>query len=364
VAAIHSDVAETATNMLIKILLAGAVLIGGAICAGTFNAALLQTPPNSGGSEEPRQATLSEEKKVAAENRATPAITEKELDDADAIRLIDEAFIRAYEAGDAKAVAAHFTADAEYVDESGDVFAGRDAIEECLAQFFEENPHCRLEINADSVRTISPGVVVQDGTTSVMRSETLAPVECRYTTVYVKTDGKWLVASVRDSAPRNLREHATQLQQLDWLKGDWIDESDDAIVNFSCDAVDNGNFLLRKFTIVVDGVEAISGTQRIGWDSLTGRLRTWIFDSEGAYGEGLWHQDVENDRWVLKTTGVMADGQTASSTSLYTFVNDHTMTWQSIDHEIAGIQQPDSDVITIVRHAPAPTPVIAADVEE
>lgn len=128
-----------------------------------------------------------------------------------------------------------------------------------------------------------------------------------------------------------------------------------------CEAVDNGNFLMRKFTIVIGGEEVISGTQRIGWDPLTGKLRTWIFDSKGAYGEGLWHHDEENDRWVLKTTGVTADGETASSTSLYTFVNEHTMTWQSVDHEIAGVQQPDSDIITIVRHSAGPAPVIAAD---
>jgi hypothetical protein len=57
---------------------------------------------------------------------------------------------------------------------------------------------------------------------------------------------------------------------------------------------------------------------------------------------------------VLKATGVTADGQTASSTSIYTFVNDHTMTWQSVDHEIAGVQLPDSEIVTIVRQAPAP----------
>jgi hypothetical protein len=57
---------------------------------------------------------------------------------------------------------------------------------------------------------------------------------------------------------------------------------------------------------------------------------------------------------VLKSTGVTADGQTASSTSIYTFVNAHTMTWQSVDHEIAGVELPDSEVVTIVRQAPAP----------
>jgi hypothetical protein len=64
---------------------------------------------------------------------------------------------------------------------------------------------------------------------------------------------------------------------------------------------------------------------------------------------------------VLKCTGVTADGQATSSTSIYTFVNPHTMTWQMVHHEIAGVQLPDSEVVTIVRQAPAPSPAIAAD---
>jgi hypothetical protein len=64
---------------------------------------------------------------------------------------------------------------------------------------------------------------------------------------------------------------------------------------------------------------------------------------------------------VLKCTGVTADGESASCSSIYTPVNEHTMTWQSVDHEVGGVQQPDSRVITIVRHAPSPAPVVASD---
>ena len=198
----------------------------------------------------------------------------------------------------------------------------------------------------------SPGVAVEDGTTTVTPTDGAEPIYCHYTAVHVKTDGKWLAASVRDHAPKGRRQHRSQLQQLGWLEGEWVDEGDDSVVFFSCEAIDNGNFLLRKFTIQVAGQEAMSGTQRIGWDPLTGKLRAWIFDSEGGYSDGVWHRDDE--RWVLKSSGVTAEGQTASSTSIYTFVNDHTMTWQSVDHEIAGVQLPDSELVTIVRRAPMP----------
>ncbi len=62
-------------------------------------------------------------------------------------------------------------------------------------------------------------------------------------------------------------------------------------VIFSCDAVDGGNYLLRKFGVHIVGQDAMSGTQRIGWDPLIGKLRAWIFDSEGGFSDGLWHYD-------------------------------------------------------------------------
>ncbi|MFO0820529.1 MAG: hypothetical protein U1A77_21460 [Pirellulales bacterium] len=53
------------------------------------------------------------------------------------------------------------------VDELGNVFQGRAAIEESLAEFFAENPSCTLKMNIDSLRFISSGVAVEDGNTSI-----------------------------------------------------------------------------------------------------------------------------------------------------------------------------------------------------
>ncbi len=355
--------------MLTKLLLSGTALVGGVMNTATADPPVPPRPardvqPAEPSTKKPIAAAGASSEIATRAEEETPHIERKRSPDEEAIGLVDAAFIKAYESGDAKAVAALFTTDAEYVDEAGVVFEGRDAIEASLIDFFADNPACKLLINAHSVRTISPGVVMQDGSTVVTRSELPEGVESRHTSLYVEIDGKWLIASVRNSVPRDLQEHSAHLQQLSWLKGDWVDEGDDSIINFSCEAVDRGNFLLRKFTIIVGGEEAMSGTQRIGWDPLSGKLRAWIFDTEGAYAEGYWHRDEQNHRWVLKTTGVTPTGQTASSTSIYTFVNEHTMTWQSVDHEIAGVQQPDSEIVTIVRNSPGPTPVIAVDARE
>jgi len=360
-------------NMRTIVILVGVFLVGGIICFGFEDeraapklTGKANAPPavktETRSSETAKSGALDKADpdsnlRTAEKTPATPPVDARRTADEAAIRQADAAFVAAYKQGDAKAIAAFFTVDAEYVDELGNVFQGRDAIEESLTEFFAENTGCKLEMNVDTIRFISPGVAVEDGSTTITRPESPAPADSRYTAVYVKLDGKWLAASIRDHAPKDRKQHRAQLQQLDWLVGDWIDEGDESVVIFSCKPVDKGNFLLRTFTIQVEGQEVMSGTQRIGWDPLTGKLRTWIFDSEGAYGEGFWHRDGEN--WVLKTTGVTAEGQNASSTSIYTFVNDDTMTWQSVHHEIAGVQQPDSEVVTIVRQAPAPAAEVA-----
>ena len=282
-----------------------------------------------------------------------PAATAKNSDDEAAIRKTGESFSKAYGDGDAKAVANHYTDDAEYIDENGNVFHGRQAIEELLTAFFADNPGSQLEVNIDTIRFISPEVAVEEGSTMVVGQGGVTSDRSRYTAVHVKSDGKWLTATARDHASKVHRGRAEQLQQLEWLVGDWVDEADDSIVEFSCKALHNGNYLVRDFTVKIAGEATLSGSQRIGWDALTGRLRAWTFDSEGGYGEGTWHRD--GDSWILKSTGVTADGQTASGTSIFTFVNDHTLTWQAVDHDHDGVRLPDSELFTLVRKPPAPT---------
>lgn len=309
-------------------------------------------------------------------------VDQQHVADEDAIRMNGAAFAKAYDSGDAKALAEHFATDAEYVHDSNVTCRGRSAIEESLTEFFNANPGCKLVKEIDSIRFVSPGVAIEDGSTSCTCADNSSCVECRYTTVHVKTDGKWMVASVHDRDAHDLNERSLKLEQLAWLQGNWVDEGHDAVVHFACEPVDSGNFLVRSFSIQIAGHETMTGTQRIGWDPLSGKLRTWIFDSSGSFGEGTWYRELDqsvvadddtdtptdeqansniSERWMLKLSGVMADGKTASSTSVYTVINDHTVMWQCVDHEIAGVHQPDSEVVTIVRTAPLPATTATAE---
>lgn len=296
-------------------------------------------------------------KPVVQKSKDAPSDSAAETElspDVQAIREEIEGFAQAYSQADAKKAAAFFTPEAEYVEPRGAAILGRDAIEASLKSFFEAHPGCQAEAAINSIRIVSPGVAIEDGVTKITHAENGEIVTTHYSAVHVKVDGKWLIASVRDHDPKRHRSVEDQLARLNWLLGDWVDEDEHSVVTFSCQPCDNGKFLLRQFKMKIDGQEALSGSQRIGWDTVTGQLRTWIFDSEGGHAEGVWHEDGES--WTLKSTGVTSDGETASGTSVYTIVNEDTMTWQAIDHVIDGVAMPDSPVFTLVRKLPAPKP--------
>lgn len=316
-------------------------------------AAKPSTPPKSVAPKVEADKSDSEKEPRSSSERVETNLPNQALnEDIEAILKTAESYLEAYRAGDAKGAAAHFTNDAEYVDEHGNTHVGRKAIEQVLESCFAKSPGSDIRLEIDSIKIVSPGVALEDGRLTVLPGDDQEPTTTTYSAVHVKHEGKWQVASVRERAPKDRRQHRSQLEQLAWLHGDWMDEDRDSTVFFSCGPIDNGNFLLREFAVQINGEHAMSGSQRIGWDPLSGKLRTWIFDSEGGFAEGFWFRD--DDRWILKAVGITAEGEMASSTSIYKVINDNTMTWQSVDHEVGGVRLPDSDVITIVRRATDP----------
>src|SRR4051812_29992062 len=89
------------------------------------------------------------------------------------------------------------------------------------------------------------------------------------------------------------------------------------------------NFLIRSFTVKRLGKPVMTVTQRIGWDPLARRFRSWEFDSEGGFGEGTWSRD--GDRWVVKHTGVRPEGTTASATNILSRQRPDLVHWVSTD---------------------------------
>ena len=276
-------------------------------------------------------------------------------DDEKALRKSADEFARAYNAGDAKAIAAQFALQAEMVDLDGNVVQGREAIEKSFAEQLEE-PLFKVVVEIESLRFVGDDIAVEDGHLIYTSEDDDTTLRSRYTVVHVREGGQWLVVSSRDVINPNDRiaphEH---LKQLAWLVGDWVEEGGDSIVTTNCRWDDSKNFLLSDYTVKVAGQAAMSGTQRIGWDPLTRQIKTWTFDSDGGYGEGYWHRD--GDRWIVNLSGVTADGRTGSTTQIHRQVNDHTRTWSAVNRLLGGESLADINEISVVRAAPKQSPV-------
>jgi uncharacterized protein (TIGR02246 family) len=260
-----------------------------------------------------------------------------------------ESFTRAFNAGDAKAAAATFAEDALVVDEEGQRTESRARIQDSLAASFAGSPRGMIAIETEALRFLGPDTALEEGRTTITPAKGATPEISRFTVVYVKHDGHWLQSAVRDERAHDLTPH-DRLKELEWLVGDWINESQDAVVHTTCKWTGDGNFLVREFTMKTHGKPVLSGTQRIGWDPTRQQFKTWIFDSEGGFGEGYWTRN--GDQWVIKAEGVRQDGKHASATNIITRLGKDRASWQSVDRTIGEAAVPGVDEFTIVRKPP------------
>src|SRR5205085_9007327 len=99
-----------------------------------------------------------------------------------------EAFVEAFHKGDAKALAAFWTPNGDYTDQTGRHFQGRAAIEKAFQGYFAEHPGMKLRVNILGVRFVTPDVAVEDGVTEVIPPDGGPPSRARYTIVHVKKD--------------------------------------------------------------------------------------------------------------------------------------------------------------------------------
>ena len=276
--------------------------------------------------------------------------TNGRADDAKAIAALLASFTKAFNAGDAAAAAATYTEDALTVDEQGEQTEGRAAVRDRLAASFAANPGSTIAIKEDTLRFLGPDTALEVGRTTITPAGAGGePEVTRYTVVYIKKDGQWLQSVIRDEVSRDLTAH-DRLKELEWLVGEWVNESQDAVVHTTCKWADDGNFLTREFTMKTHGRPVMSGSQRIGWDPVRNQFKTWIFDTQGGFSEGYWARD--GDTWVIKVEGVQQDGRHTSVTNILKRLGKDRASWQSVDRSLGGVAMPGVDEFTLVRKPP------------
>jgi uncharacterized protein (TIGR02246 family) len=267
-----------------------------------------------------------------------------------AIRASDEQLVKAFNSGQAEAVAALFLPQGELIDDAGGAHRGQQAIRELLTQYFAKFPGVQLVAEVESLSVIGP-VAIEEGSRHTMTKDGNATATVHFTAVRTKVGDRWLIASLRDYADEAAPTPHEQLEPLSWLVGNWVNESSDALVKITYRWSDDGNFLLGEFDITRGGQVVMKSTQRIGWDPLAGKIRSWMFDSDGGWADGFWTQ-VE-DAWVIKSAAVLPDGQTGSATVTVTSKDQNRFTMKGTER-IVGDSRDDDFEVTVVKPAPSP----------
>lgn len=137
------------------------------------------------------------------------------------------------------------------------------------------------------------------------------------------------------------------LKPLDWLKGEWTENEPDIDLKISYNWDKNKNFFIQHFDLKDGENESLEGKQYIGWDPIESRIRSWIFDSDGGFGEGIWY--VEGDRVYSNMKFTLADGRSASATHIYTKIDNDTYTFTSENRDIDGEMLPNIGPFKVIR---------------
>lgn len=261
------------------------------------------------------------------------------------VRTFTEAFNRR----DIPTLLKLFAEDCELTEADGTTIRGLKELEDELKESFEDDPNARISVSVDSVRMVTPDVVIEEGKTVYFPDGKTVTAETQYQATHVKKGDRWLMSRVR-SFNRVVLSPYDQLRELEWLIGDWIDEGADSLVEASYRWDANKVFLLQDFKVRVNGENVLSGMQRIGWDPLTKQIKAWAFDSEGGYAESLWSE--VDDSWVIRINGVRTNGRVVSMTNQLTPLGKDRMRFESADRIVAGERMP--NLSTVVVRTPPP----------
>jgi hypothetical protein len=167
--------------------------------------------------------------------------------------------------------------------------------------------------------------------------------------VRTKLDGRWLIASLREFSDDPAPTPTDHLAGLDWLIGEWINEGSDAVVKIKYTWSEDKNFILADLNIQKAGQEAMKCSQRIGWDPVQQKLRSWLFDSDGGFSEGIWAATDKD--WIVKSTATLPNGQTGSATITYTKTDANRFQIRGTQRIVGDTVEPDFDV-HVVRKPP------------
>jgi uncharacterized protein (TIGR02246 family) len=275
--------------------------------------------------------------------QAASATADDRAGDREAIVRLVEQFRKAFERGDAKAIAALYTQECEYYEDStGEAFRGQQEVERAYTELFKERPASKIEIVSQSIRFVGHDTAVEEGLARLQPIGSELPRSARYSCICVREDGRWKVALEREWGVTESR-----LEDLSWLIGDWAGKGKDRELQTSFHWNPGKTLIVNKSTVKENGRVTIAITQRIGVDPQTGQIRSWIIDGTGGRGQAVWVRD--GDSWLLDATGVLAGGAQTTAVNILSRTGDDAFTWRSVERRVGGVELPATAPVKVAR---------------
>lgn len=254
-------------------------------------------------------------------------------------KALEEAINR----GDAKAVASFWAEEGIYViSDSQEEISGRAAIESAFDAIFKEKKDLHVEMRVDRVEFPKEDEAQETGVAVLSGGREVA-----FKIHYLKRGGVWQITNMSEVSFEKAPSNYEKLSALDWLIGEWIDSGSDVEIKTETSWDKYKNFLTQHFVISAQGKFVLEGKQIIGWDPIKKEIRSWMFDSDGTFGEARWQQHEKS--WVVTTRQTLSDGKLASSVNIYTPIDQDSYTWQSQGRMIGSDLLPNIDPVTVKR---------------
>ncbi len=278
---------------------------------------------------------------------ARPAVGENDRPaDRAAIRETTRQFARAFERGDAQAVAASFTETGEYDNDEGPPIRGRAALAKAYADFFAKRPEIKVESKSNQIRFVGQDAAVEEGTFSA-KAKDQPTRAARYSALLVRQEGKWLMAMLKEWGDETTER--ASLTDIAWLIGTWESTGGDATARTTYEWAPNKKFIVVRYTVTPKGEQPLAGRQVIGVDPASGSIRSWTFDADGGIGEATWAWD--DGRWAIDSDATLADGSDSTALNFLTKTGNDSFTWKSVKRTVEGEDLPDIGPVTVKRVA-------------
>lgn len=261
----------------------------------------------------------------------------------DLLATIDR-YTAGYNEGSLDKLMACWAENADFVDINGRFHEGRDLIAALFRRGLANNPGRKLALQPASRKVLADGVVVDDGILELVAADGEKTLG-RYTVVWTKVNGQWLIRSARDIAlpeeEPSAEPESPPLEELQWLVGKWEARSDKHSIALDCSWQLGRSFLVQRFLIKSTEEGDFEIVTWIAFDPATGGFHSWYFDSRGGFGGGPWTQ--RDNLWRASIAAVLPDGQTGSSIMTWEQVDANTVRWRAIDREVEGTSIPDAE---------------------